>query len=64
MRKVDLEGTPDAGCVCEESRLNPNLGSVKMAEEGKEQWGAICSFSLTGSIAGPGDQTHDDNLSF
>lgn len=41
-RKVDLEGTPNAGCVCEESRLKQNLGSVRMAEEGMEKWGAIC----------------------
>lgn len=34
-RKEDLDGTYNAGCVCEKSRLKPNPGSVRMAEEGK-----------------------------
>lgn len=37
-RRADLEGTSNAGCVCEDSTPTPNLGSARMVEAGKEQW--------------------------
>lgn len=42
-RKVDLEATRRAGCVCEEATPKPSPGSDRMVEEGKEQGEGICS---------------------